>query len=80
MAIGSVDSADYQMCEVLDYAAGSGTVSVNVAPRIRKAVAAGAAVTVGAVYGKFNLVRTKTGVEGSLDRSGATLEIKEALA
>lgn len=80
LAIGDIDTATYQMCELLAPVSGSGVQTLEVAPRIRKAFAAATAVALGSVYAKLVIESPRHGVSGELDRGSATLEVVESLA
>ncbi len=80
LSVGNVDTAGYQICEVLDDAFLSAATVLNVAPRIRSPLAAGAAVVLGTVVGKYTLASDNLdNMDAMLDRGACTLPVIEAL-
>lgn len=80
MAIGDPQTADYQVCEVLTDVIGAGLVSVQVAPRLRRAYAAGTAVAFGTVQGKFSLVSDDlSGFAAAVSATGLSIDVVEGL-
>lgn len=81
LTIGDIDSASYQMCEVLTEFTSGTAVTVTVAPRIRNVIASGTAVKIGTgVVGKFYLAADRVGFpEFMLDRATPVIPVIEAL-
>ena len=55
LAIGDIETTQYQVVEVAETVTASGTFSVRVSPRIRYAFTAGTVVTTQNVFGKFRV-------------------------
>lgn len=81
LSIGSIDDANYQVCEVLAEFDTGTAVSVSVAPRIRTVIASGTAVRVGnGVLGKFGLATDDMAAPAfTLDRTSPILPLTEWL-
>jgi hypothetical protein len=79
IALGDYTSSTFQLVELLDAATGSGTQTLNIAPRIRKGFSVGAAVSFGTVKGVFTLAGDTLAQSATLDHGAVTLDVIEAL-
>lgn len=81
IGIGDPQTSSYQWCEVLTDVVASSATAIDIAPRLRKPVTAGATLALGTVYGKFNLASDDIkGLSANVAATGFSIDVIEARA